>query len=65
MQDHIQPILSAIAAQGLTIQAAAQKCGMKRQLLSAYLSRRKEPGIKNYTRICEALGLQIEVKNSC
>jgi transcriptional regulator with XRE-family HTH domain len=65
MQDHIQPIISALQAQGLTIQAAANKCGMKRQLLSAYLTGRKEPGIRNYTRICEALGLQIEVKNSC
>lgn len=65
MHDLIQPILSAISAQGLNIQAAANKCGMKRQLLSAYLSGRKEPGIKNYTRICEALGLHIEVKNSC
>ena len=63
--EYIKPILEAIAAKGLTIQAAANKCGMPRQLLSAYLNGHKEPGIRNYTRICTALGLQVEVKESC
>lgn len=65
MENYIQPIRDAIANKGITIQAAANLCEMPRQLLSAYLSGRKEPGIRNYTRICTALGLQVEVKESC
>ncbi len=45
-----------MAEQGLTQQDVADRCGWTQPLVAAYLNGRKEPGIRNLTKLAEAVG---------
>ena len=51
---------NARLAAGLTQEALAQKCGMKKQNISRYENSEREPNIRTAKAIADALGIELE-----
>lgn len=59
----IAALLRIARANGLTtLQALADKAGMKRPQLSRYVAGNDSPSLENFLRLCEAAGAKIEIR---